>query len=249
MKMDLGKRTFQEIKEGYHLNDEDYCCHYCDATFSSNEVYSFQNKMYLAKQAVEHHIELEHQGNFQQLIANQSKYNTLTAKQKELLNEFQTGKSDAEIAKQMELSPSTIRHQKFTFREKAKQAKFYLALYELAFDQNKTSTDHLIAIHNGATMLDERYFITEKEQAEVLEKNFSNLTPLKLSHWPKKEKKKIIILNQIAKSIKSNHTYTEKEITQLLKEIYHDPVTLRRYLYDYGYLNRTPDGKAYWLNE
>ncbi|MGX7417609.1 DUF2087 domain-containing protein [Carnobacterium gallinarum] len=247
--MDLGKRTFQEIKQGYFLAEEGYHCHYCEENFSINQVYSLNDKIYMAQQAIQQHIEIEHSGNFQQLVGNESKYNTLTEKQKQLLIEFESGESDAEIAKNLGVSHSTIRHQKFTFREKAKQAKFYLALYENTFTSIETTEDALISIHNEALMIDDRYVTTEKEQKDILEKNFSTFGPLTLVHWPKKEKKKIVIMKRIIEELKINYTYTEKELTKTLAKIYHDPVTLRRYLYDYGYLNRTPDGGAYWLTK
>ena len=43
--------------------------------------------------------------------------------------------------------------------------------------------------------------------------------------------------------------YTESEINDVIDEwtAYHDPATLRRELYNCGLLNRTADGRKYWL--
>ena len=66
------------------------------------------------------------------LLNTESRYNTLTQNQKTLLSRLAQGWSDQEIAKEAGVSVSTVRHQKFVFREKAKQARVYLALYECA---------------------------------------------------------------------------------------------------------------------
>lgn len=65
-------------------------------------------------------------------------------------------------------STSTIRNQRFTLKEKQKQAKVFLAIMEL-LDENKVinkkvKDENLIPIHKGATMVDERYAITKDER-------------------------------------------------------------------------------------
>ena len=63
-----------------------------------------------------------------------------------------------------------------------------------------------------------------------------------------KEKKKVVILRAIAQEFEQGKTYTERQVNEILKEIFPDYVTLRRYLIEYGYLRRTRDGSAYWKN-
>ena len=41
-------------------------------------------------------------------------------------------------------------------------------------------------------------------------------------------------------------TYTEKEVNGILRDIFDDYVTLRRYLIEYGFLERTRDCRTYW---
>ncbi len=43
--------------------------------------------------------------------------------------------------------------------------------------------------------------------------------------------------------------YNESQINKFIKEFHDDFVTVRRYLIAYGFLERTRDGKEYWLNE
>jgi len=169
---------------------------------------------------------------------------TFTEKQLQQLKYIYQNKSDAEIAKIMNISPSTVRHQKFVLREKAKQAKMCLAVYELVFQNHKND---LMEIPKSARMVDERFMITEKENERVVQEFFSSMEPLKLSKYPAKAKKKIIVLQKIADEFKTGHVYTEKEINAILKTIYEfDYATLRRELIDYGFMKRSNDCTKYW---
>lgn len=162
---------------------------------------------------------------------------------------FYSGLSDSEIAKKLDVSASTIRHQKFTFREKAKQAKLYLSVFENVFENKTTNEEAMVSIHNHAVYYDDRYVITEKEKAHVLETFFKSLNPLKLNDFSTKEKNKVTILAKIIEQFKLGKTYTEKEVNQILKPIYADYIMIRRYLIMYGFMERTKDGSSYWVTE
>jgi hypothetical protein len=57
------------------------------------------------------------------------------------------------------------------------------------------------------------------------------------------------VLQEIADEFQRGQAYTEKEVNQILKAVNDDYVTVRRYLIEYGYLDRKPDGSQYWLKE
>lgn len=67
-----------------------------------------------------------------------------------LLSLFAMGVSDKEMAKKLGVTEATIRRQRFTFREKAKRAKLYLAIYEQVFEAKPTTDNAIIPIHNSA---------------------------------------------------------------------------------------------------
>lgn len=98
-------------------------------------------------------------------------------------------------------------------------------------------------------MIDERYCTTQDEERKILETMFSSLTPLRLETFPAKEKKKIVVLRRICQEFTPERSYTEKEINSVLKEIYADFATIRRYLIEYGLMDRTRDGRSYWLTQ
>lgn len=69
-----------------------------------------------------------------------------------------------------------------------------------------------------------------------------------IAEFPTKMKRKVIVLQHIVKRFDPDRQYTEKEVNEILKAVYFDHVTLRRYLIELGFMNRTPDGSAYWVN-
>ena len=49
------------------------------------------------------------------------------------------------------------------------------------------------------------------------------------------------------KLFEKGKSYTEFEVNEILKPVYDDYVILRRYLVDYGYLDRLDNGTSYWV--
>ena len=178
------------------------------------------------------------------LINADTKYNTLTQNQKDLLLLIAAGASDKAIAKEMKITEATVRRQRFNFREKAKQAKLYLATYEQAF---AAAGEPLMPIHNKASFVDDRYVITEQEREKILKTCFASLDPLVLKAFPPKEKKKVVVLTAIAARFAQGKRYTEREVNEILQPVFFDFATIRRFLIIYGLMSRTRDGSAYWL--
>lgn len=241
--------TIEELKNGYcyHQKTDDYTCNLCGQRFAKGEIYTIDGRLYEAHRAAGEHIRRDHADYFHILLSLDSKYVSFTENQKTLLTLFHTGSSDQEAAQRLNISPSTVRHQKFTFREKAKQAKMYLALYEMAVEGIPESRDSILPVPMYAKMVDDRYIITEQERDKILDTSFSCFSPLKLIKFSSKEKKKLVILTKIAEQFTRDRKYSEKEVNQVLADIYDDYVTLRRYLIEYGFMDRTRDCKTYWL--
>lgn len=246
--MDFDDLTIEETKEGFRYNqkEDSYICLQCGKEFIAGEIYPINNRFFDYRLAVKQHVMTEHGSRFNHLIGSDSKYNTLTENQRNILTYLNAGLSDGDIAKKLGVASSTIRHQKFMFREKAKQAKMYLAIYELALTEDK-SQDTLIPIHDSAKMVDDRYITTNGEEEKILKTHFRTMSPLKLGVFPAKEKKKVVILKKITELFQKGREYEEVELNQVLKDIHEDFPTLRRYLIEYGFMDRTNDCKKYWL--
>ncbi len=242
--MSLLDQGVEEIKRGFSVENNGYKCHFCEAYFPLEEVFLEEDKYYPAQTMIKRHLSNKHPNKSIELIYFDSKYNTLTDRQKELLEAFSQNKKDSQIAEDLGLSASTIRHQRFTFREKAKQAKLYLATYEAIFDQDNKN---VISVPDKAVNVDERFDITEEEYHETVLKYFDFSTgTTKLVRWPKKQKQIISILHRVVEEIEYGNNYTEKELNGILKLVYFDFILLRRYLIEYGFISRKADGSSYW---
>lgn len=249
MNINLDEYPIETLKKGYCYEPatHTYRCMLCGESFEDGEIFKVGERYYDALRAVRLHVEQAHGGVFCNLLESDSKYNTITEKQKELLNLIHSGLSDQAIAQKLGVTASTVRHQKFSFREKAKQAKLYLSQYELATEGTSSDQDALIPIHEGANMIDDRYVITMEEREKILSAVFLSLSPLKLKLFSAKEKKKIVTLQKILEQFEKGKIYTEKEVNQILKNIYEDFPTIRRYLIEYGFMERSRDCRDYWV--
>ena len=96
--MDYGKISLEELKKGYQYDKKRdvYICNYCKQEFSVGQVFPIDGNFFVAELAVAKHIKAEHSGNLQQLLSSETKYNTLTQNQKDLLLLFSEGKTDKE---------------------------------------------------------------------------------------------------------------------------------------------------------
>jgi len=57
----------------------------------------------------------------------------------------------------------------------------------------------------------------------------------------------VIVLTELAKRFENGRVYSEKEVNEILLTAYEDYAVLRRYLIEYGFMDRELDGSAYWL--
>ncbi|MFD2043597.1 DUF2087 domain-containing protein [Ornithinibacillus salinisoli] len=241
--------SISDLKNGYRYDPklEVFQCIICEEIFQQGVIYPVNGVLYDAQLAIKKHIQEKHQSMFDFLLGMDKKYTGLSELQKEILTFFHAGLSDKEIASKLDAgSTSTIRTHRFKLREKEKQARVFLTIMELLKQEDSRSED-LITIHKGATMVDERYAITNAEKEKVLSTYFNQGLDGPLQSFPSKEKRKIIILQHIITKFDVNKTYSEPEINETLKQIYDDFVTLRRYLIEYGFMERNKDCSQYWL--
>ncbi|QTN00589.1 DUF2087 domain-containing protein [Sediminibacillus dalangtanensis] len=241
--------TIDELSNGYIQSDDDYVCLLCGERFVEGIIYPMDGILYEAKKAVAEHIKEAHSSVFDYLLKMDKKYTGLSDHQKELLQFFRKGLSDKEIVDELDGgSPSTVRNHRFKLKEKEKQAKVFLAIMKLLNNEAGHQTkDHFVHFHKGAKMVDERYATTEKEKQKVLSTYFKQGTDGTLDTFPSKEKRKLIVLQNIVNRFDRDKKYTEKEVNDILKTIYHDFATIRRYLIEYGFMGRSRDCTEYWI--
>lgn len=91
--------------------------------------------------------------------------------------------------------------------------------------------------------------ISNQDIQKVIDTTVLSKNPLVFSNFPVKEKRKYIVLCMIIHFFEKDTKYHESEVNEILKPMIHDFATVRRYLVDYKFLDRTTDGKSYWLIE
>jgi hypothetical protein len=241
--------TVEELKMGYIEEKDYFMCLLCSKKIEKGIIYQEEGTLYEAEKYMKIHIESMHNSVFDYLIQLDKKLTGLTEHQNHLLRLFYQGKDDTEIQKETGIgSASTIRNHRFVLKEKERQAKLLLVLMELLKEKDQHSPSFL-PLHKTAKMVDERYNITEDEKVKSLKKYFPEGTSGHLSKFPLKEKQKLVVLKEIVKRFMPTKIYTEKEVNEILSSIYHDYVILRRYLVEYGFIDRKADGSQYWLKE
>lgn len=240
--------SIDELSNGYvyEKQSDTYICLICNEHFENGVIFKRQNALLEAKKAILYHINDNHNSMFDYLLSMDKKYTGLSPHQKDLLQLFKLGLTDKEIVNETNSgSTSTIRNYRFKFKEKEKQAKIFLAIMNVLRLEKHDDKRELVSIHRGAKMVDERYAITIEEKEKVLQTYFENEV---LTTFPSKEKRKIIVLQEIIKRFKTNKVYSENEINVVLKSIYNDFATIRRYLIEYGFMERSKDCTRYWIN-
>ncbi|QEY21231.1 DUF2087 domain-containing protein [Psychrobacillus sp. AK 1817] len=241
--------TIEEMKKGYIEEANVYQCLLCGEQIEKGVIYPENNMLYEAEKFMIRHIDNKHVSTFEYLSGLNKKLTGLTEHQNSLLRLFFEGKSDVEIQKELGIgSASTIRNHRFVLKEKERQAKIFLTMMELLKERDNHAPAFL-PVHKNATMVDDRYNITEEEQAELESKFFPEGINGPMLKFPKKEKQKLSTLRVIIQRFEQEKNYTEKEINTILKNVYEDYVTLRRYLIEYGFLDRKDDGSTYWVKD
>ena len=231
----------EDLRNGYVIGERAidgarlYSCLFCSVQFDEEDVYTFGKLNVSAKKAIRLHIQKEHGDVFTQLVGLDKAVTGLTDTQRKFLELYYDEMSDDEIAQEMGNTPSTVRFQRYSFREKAKQAKFVMALAGLLEERERNP-------RKAVEVVD--------EHAKALLSVFESLTPLVLKTYnmkKKKTEKRTLILNTIIEQFEVGREYTEKQVNAILTGIYpEDYVTIRRELIDFGLMDRTGNCSAYW---
>lgn len=94
--------------------------------------------------------------------------------------------------------------------------------------------------------MDERLILTQLEKDKII-KNYTKNG--RITIFPRKEKKKLIILQYVSEKFDTDRKYSETEINEIIGGIIDDYVSLRRSLIDYGFMERNNDGSEYWVKD
>lgn len=244
--------TIEEIVQGYMECKDSYLCAMCGKEFKKGMIFSIHGNLYDAFGAVEEHHLTEHGLTADYFLNQDPALIGISEVQQQILKLMSEGKDDKAIAQSIGVAQSTVRNHRFKLREKEKQAKLFLAFMQsLEEKTNRTISQSDLGlieeIHPSATMIDDRYNITDDDKEKTIKTYMNENGTLK--QFPAKEKKKIILLREIMKNFNHNKEYYEKEVNQILEKIYSDFPTLRRALIEYGFMERSVDCCVYKVKE
>jgi hypothetical protein len=242
----LDNTSISDLVRGYlrKADTDSFACLICHALFEKGVIYPIGERLLDAEKAAQEHVATVHGDMFDLLIGLGKEQTGLTEVQEGLLKHIRAGLQDREIAKKMgDKSPSTVRNQRFYLRKQKKQAKLFLALMEL-LEEGSPAAD-FIDFHADIPTADDRAIVTADEAEAILAKYFIDEGRYVLKRFPLKQKEKLVVLNRISEFFEGGRTYTEKEVNGILSPAYDDYATIRRYLIEYGFLVRKPDGSEY----
>ena len=236
----INQATIVELKQGYTFpgDIEKFTCLCCGFHTEPGRIYPMGDNLYDAEGAMRTHIRLNHQSALNILLELDKRWTGLTELQTRLIRLFASGVSDQEIAAAVDAgSVSTIRNHRFLLRERQKQAKVFLVIAELMEEQASQSTLSPKSRPDNAT---------DDETQKILSRYFPQGVSGPLATFPTREKRRLILLKEIANRFAPERRYSEQEVNAILGAVYEDHVLLRRLLIDYSLLARRPDGSEYW---
>jgi hypothetical protein len=243
----LGELPLKNLQSGLIEENNYISCIFCGFEAEKGVVFKDGERFLEAEKYVKAHIERAHGSVFSALIALGKKSTGLSDHQAELLKRFYVKIPDEQIQKELLIgSKSTIRNHRFVLKEKERQARIFMTLMQLIRD-NETNPGKYIKPHSTATMVDDRYKVTVTESEKLLKKYFPDGLDGPLKTFTMKEKAKVVVLRHISQRFEPQIKYSEKQVDEILKAVFADHVTLRRYLIEYGFLDRTQDCSQYWL--
>lgn len=238
--------SIEDLARGYSRDSDHgvYHCLRCDATFEEGRVYSSAGGFSTAERAVREHGATVHGDLFMDLLAMGKEATGIPDAMADVLRQLRAGRSDKEIATALGgKSPSTIRNQRLALRRREAEARLFLALMAM-LERGGKPVGQFVAYPSAMPMRDDRAVVTAEEAAAIERKYLRDDGGL--TRIPRKEKEKLVILVRLAERFSPGRLYTQKEVDAILAGADPDYAALRRYLVDYRFLEREPDGSAYW---
>lgn len=240
--------TPEQLVAGYTSSDSAFACLFCEETTRRGHVYPLGSDLVEAELAMQNHITAAHTSTFHALLGLGKKGTGLSDTHRTLLGHFFDGRSDKQIQPLVgDVSLSTIRNHRFILREKARQARVFLALMELLESGRQDPGSRFIEIPGSQSADDERFAITEAEYKKIIKANFPDGPDAMMSRFPRKQKHKVAVLIHVLKRFDPKRRLSQVEVNEILATAAEDHTTLCRYMVDYRFLGRTRDGAEYWV--
>lgn len=238
--------TVEELRTGVFRDERSgsYRCLFCDDVFEDGCIYPEGDRLFDASRAAREHVAKMHGGVGNALLDAGARRTGMTDIQMRLVRLTLEGRTDEEIGKEMGIAASTVRNHRFKLRERAAQARAFLAIMDNV-EATMRDENRLIPVPESASVRDGRFSVTVAESRKIEERLFDSDGTLR--RFPPKAKEQVVVMRRILRSFDPERRYPEREINEMLGRIFGDYALLRRLLIDYGFLDRKNDGSEYWV--
>lgn len=248
----LWSATFEELLQGFQYDSSvrRYRCILCGYESEAGVIYpAGETGLYWdAEKWMREHVAGEHGSVFYHLLHLNKRWTGLSDVQKQMLQYFYEGMNDEQIVKQLGGgSASTIRNHRFTLREKHKQAKLFLVLMELMERQKASKTTAASGKAKESANRNSIEQVKNGVEDTELQHYFPDGFEGPLRKWPNKESQRVDVARLLQGRFQPGKRYTEPEVNHILEQAHPDYASLRRYMVEYGFMDRQDDGSSYWV--
>ncbi|UCD43049.1 MAG: metalloregulator ArsR/SmtB family transcription factor [Chloroflexota bacterium] len=153
-----------------------------------------------------------------------------------------------QLSEMLNLRPSTVSHHLAKLAEVglvSAKASSYYNIYQL---ENKELEKMAQRLLSGDTLPAMAADVNLDAYDQKVVSNYLN-NDGRLKTIPSQRKKLEAILRYIAQNFSPGERYSEGEVNQILSQFHQDTASLRREMIGIGLLERSRDGREYWLAE
>ncbi len=153
-----------------------------------------------------------------------------------------------QLSEMLNLRPSTVSHHLAKLAEVglvSAKASSYYNIYQL---ENKELEKMAQRLFSGDTLPAMAADVNLDAYDQKVVSNYLN-NDGRLKTIPSQRKKLEAILRYIAQNFSPGNRYSEGEVNQILSQFHQDTASLRREMIGIGLLERSRDGREYWLAE
>jgi predicted transcriptional regulator len=153
-----------------------------------------------------------------------------------------------QMSEMLDLRPSTVSHHLSKLAEVglvSAKASSYYNIYQLENGELEKMAKSLLSRETLPAMAAD---VNLDAYDQKVVSNYSHEDG-RLKTIPSQRKKLEAILRYIGKEFTPGERYNEQEVNQILKQFHQDTASLRREMVSTGLLERSRDGREYWLGE
>ncbi len=204
----------EEQMAGYIYNQEVYHCLFCECVLEEGIIYKHDDRLVSAEKAMKLHIQEVHGGVLGYLTSLDKKISGLTPLQSRVIRMLAEGCEETTIQEDLGIAQSTLKNQQHALEDKERQAQAMAAVFALLEKVSKVSPKSVDTTLDKAAIIE--HYLPEGVNGPLI-------------RFDGPEATRRFILEQLLQRLKAKKSYTEKELLELVNQVYpQDPDLLLR---------------------